>query len=150
VALLAAVFAGVVTAAAAGARRADSAYPRLLAWSKAPDMLIVSGYSLGFAPLPRPALARLPQVAAVGYVRGIALAASSGINLLAPEDNRIPGSFWNGKYCSFLMHPAVLELGPMASGLACPPMPLWSWPNRRAAAVFWTPHQHLVTECSSP
>ena len=56
VALLAAAFAGVVTAAAAGARRTDSAYPRLLAWSKAPHMLVVSGYSPGAAPLPRAAL----------------------------------------------------------------------------------------------
>jgi hypothetical protein len=65
VALLAAAFAGVVTAAAAGARRTDSAYPRLLAWSNAPDMLIVS-YGPAFAPPPRAALARMPQVAAVG------------------------------------------------------------------------------------
>ena len=40
VALLVGAFAGVVTAAAAGARRTDSAYPRFLAWSKAPDLLI--------------------------------------------------------------------------------------------------------------
>ena len=97
VALLAGAFAGVVTAAAAGARRTDSAYPRLLAWSKAPDMLIVSGYSADFAPLPRAALARLPQVTAVGYVRGISLVAPDDVNLLAPEDNRIPGGFWKRK-----------------------------------------------------
>ena len=96
VALLAAAFAGVVTAAAAGARRTDSAYPRLLAWSNAPDMLIVS-YGPAFAPPPRAALARMPQVAAVGYVRQISVASSSGINLLAPEDNRIPGSLWRRK-----------------------------------------------------
>jgi FtsX-like permease family len=96
VALLAAAFAGAATAAAAGARRTDSAYPRLLAWSKAPDMLIVS-YGPGFAPPPRAALARMPQVTAVGYVRQISVASSSGINLLAPEDDRIPGSLWRRK-----------------------------------------------------
>src|SRR5580698_7613967 len=97
VALLAGAFAGVVTAAAAGARRTDSAYPRLLAWSKAPDIVIVSGYSADFAPLPRAALARLPQVTAMGYVQGIDLVAPTDITLLAPEDNRIPGGFWKRK-----------------------------------------------------
>src|SRR5439155_11531240 len=94
--LLAAAFAGAAAAAAAGARRTDSAYPRLLAWSKAPDMLVGS-YGPGFAPPPRAALARMPQVTAVGYVRQIYLAASAGISLLAPEDDRIPGSFWRRK-----------------------------------------------------
>jgi ABC-type lipoprotein release transport system permease subunit len=97
VALLAAAFAGVVTAAAAGARRTDSAYPRLLAWSKAPHMLVVSGYSPGAAPLPRAALSRMPQVTAMGYVREIGLVAPHDIKLLAPEDNRIPGSLWKRK-----------------------------------------------------
>jgi FtsX-like permease family len=97
VALLAGAFAGVVTAAAAGARRTDSAYPRLLAWSKAPDMLVVSGYSAAFAPLPRAALARLPQVTDVAYVRTVGLRAPHDITLLAPEDNRVPGRFWKRK-----------------------------------------------------
>jgi hypothetical protein len=86
----------VATAAAAGARRTDSAYPRLLAWSKAPDMLIAS-YGLGFAPPPRAALTRMPQVTAVGYVRQISVTSSSGTTLLAPEDDRIPGSLWRRK-----------------------------------------------------
>jgi hypothetical protein len=97
VALLAAAFAGVTTAAAAGARRTDSAYPRLLAWSKAPHMLVGSGYSPSLAPFPRAALPRMPQVTAVGYVREIGLVAPHDINLLAPEDNRIPGSLWKRK-----------------------------------------------------
>lgn len=97
VALLAGAFAGVVTAAAAGARRTDSAYPRLLAWSKAPDMLVVTGYSADFAPLPRAALARLPQVTDVSYLRSVGLLAPHDITLLAPEDNRIPADFWKRK-----------------------------------------------------
>lgn len=97
VALLAGAFAGVVTAAAAGARRTDSAYPRLLAWSKAPDMLVVSGYSAAFTLLPRAALARLPQVTDVAYIQSIGLRAPHDITLLAPEDNRIPGGFWKQK-----------------------------------------------------
>jgi ABC-type lipoprotein release transport system permease subunit len=97
VALLAGAFAGVVMAAVAGARRTDSAYPRLLAWSKAPDMLVVSGYSAAFAPLPRAALARLPEVTDVAYVRSVGLRAPEGITLLAPEDDRVPGGFWKRK-----------------------------------------------------
>jgi hypothetical protein len=38
-ALIVGAFAGVVEAAAAGARRTDAAYPGLLAWSDAPDVL---------------------------------------------------------------------------------------------------------------
>ena len=38
-ALLIGLFAAVVTALAAGARRTDSAYPRLLTWSRAPDLM---------------------------------------------------------------------------------------------------------------
>jgi putative ABC transport system permease protein len=97
VALIAGVFAGMVTAAAAGARRTDSSYPRLLAWSQPPDLLLVSGYSAALAPLPRAALTRLPHVAVVAYVQQIALAPGAGITLLAPEDDRIPGSFWKRK-----------------------------------------------------
>jgi hypothetical protein len=96
-ALLVGAFGGVVTATVAGARRTDSAYPRLLAWSKPPDLMIVSGYSAAFAPLPRAALARSPQVAAVAYVQEMVLTPDAGITLLAPEDNRIPGSFWKRK-----------------------------------------------------
>src|SRR2546421_10858872 len=39
----------------------------------------------------------------------------------------------------FLRRPAVLELGQVAGGLPCPPMPLLSWQSRRAAAVRWRP-----------
>jgi hypothetical protein len=39
----------------------------------------------------------MPQVTAVGYVREIGLVAPHDINLLAPEDNQIPGSLWKRK-----------------------------------------------------
>ena len=41
-ALIVGAFAGVVEAAAAGARRTDAAYPSLQAWSDAPDLLLFS------------------------------------------------------------------------------------------------------------
>jgi hypothetical protein len=60
-ALIVGLFGGAVEGAAAGARRTDSAYPLLVAWSKAPDMLI---YSLPgqptFVNLAPAALERLP------------------------------------------------------------------------------------------
>jgi hypothetical protein len=41
-ALIVGAFAGAVEAAAAGARRTDAAYPALLTWSRAPDLLAAS------------------------------------------------------------------------------------------------------------
>lgn len=57
--LLLGVFGGIVLAAAAGARRTDSAYPRFLEDSRAGDVTIVGG-----EPEANAALERLPQVAA--------------------------------------------------------------------------------------
>ena len=49
-ALLVGLFAGAVTAAAAGARRTDAAYPELLRYSKAPDVLLFSFEASGPGP----------------------------------------------------------------------------------------------------
>jgi hypothetical protein len=62
-ALLLGLVGGVVLGAAAGARRTDSAYPRLLAWGNASQLSVVpegNGMNGYFT-----ALARLPQAAAV-------------------------------------------------------------------------------------
>src|SRR5215467_1342609 len=62
-ALLLGLVGGVVLSAAAGARRTDTAYPRLLAWGNASQLSIVpqgTGLTGYYA-----ALARLPRVAAV-------------------------------------------------------------------------------------
>jgi ABC-type lipoprotein release transport system permease subunit len=67
--LLIAVAGGAVLAAAAGARRTDSAYPRFLQASKASDVL-VSPDGPGFGGYYR-ALARLPGAAAVAPVAGL-------------------------------------------------------------------------------
>ncbi len=70
-ALLTGVAGGAVLAAAAGARRTATAYPRFLAWSHASDMLIapagsgVGGYD--------DALARLPGVKTVAPVVGLSI-----------------------------------------------------------------------------
>ena len=56
-ALIIGLFGGAVEAAAAGARRTDSAYPQLVAWSRAPDVLIYSQPGQG-------SMADLPPAAA--------------------------------------------------------------------------------------
>lgn len=60
-ALLLGLIGGVVLAAATGARRTDTAYPRLLHWARASQFNIISNYS----PLLYGRLRRLPQVASV-------------------------------------------------------------------------------------
>src|SRR5438270_10453712 len=62
---------GAVVAAAAGARRTDSAYSRFLRSSRAPDALVFQSTDPSFASISLEKLAALPQVAAtaplVGY-----------------------------------------------------------------------------------
>jgi MacB-like periplasmic core domain/FtsX-like permease family len=60
-ALLLGLIGGVVLTAAAGARRTDTAYPRLLRWSRASDVLVIP-HGTGLTGYYH-ALARLPQVA---------------------------------------------------------------------------------------
>lgn len=87
-ALLAGMFCGTVGAVAAGARRTDSAYPDLLAWSDAPDVLIYSlaSSSPTFARLPLAALARLPQTAQSATLADFSVVAPGTVVLVAPEN----------------------------------------------------------------
>ena len=98
-ALLAGVFCGTVGAAAAGARRTDSACPDLLAWSYAPDVFICSlaSSSPTFAQLPLAALARLPQTADSATLADCSVVAPGAVALVAPENSRVPGSLWRRK-----------------------------------------------------
>lgn len=98
-ALLAGVLCGTVGAAAAGARRTDSAYPDLLAWSNAPDVLVYSlaSSSPTFAQLPLAALARLPQTAESATLADFSVVAPGTVALLAPVGNGVPDSFWRRK-----------------------------------------------------
>ena len=67
-ALLLGLVGGVVLTAAAGARRTDTAYPRLLSWANATQADIIPAAS-DFPADYYAALARLPQVAAPGHRR---------------------------------------------------------------------------------
>lgn len=79
-ALLLGVVGGVVLTAAAGARRTDTAYPRLLQRSHAADVLVVPG-CVGLGGFDA-ALRRLPQVASLwtGVVYELALPARDGVS----------------------------------------------------------------------
>lgn len=96
VALLVGAFAGTVQAAAAGARRTDAAYPSLLAWSDAPDVLLFSaGQSAPFGAFSPAAAARLPQAVQSAVIVGYTVAAPAAADLLAPTGNAVPARFWH-------------------------------------------------------
>lgn len=98
-ALLVGLFAGAVEAAAAGAERTGSAYPRLLAWSNAPDAMVLSPVSRSqtFAAVRPPQIARLPQVTGAAVAMTYSVANPAAIGLIAPEDDRVPGQMWHRK-----------------------------------------------------
>ncbi len=72
VVVLVGVAGGAVLAAVAGARRTESAYPRLLASTAASDVLVGTQ---GFGRVPASEIAKLPQVERVGDTVGFGLAA---------------------------------------------------------------------------
>jgi ABC-type lipoprotein release transport system permease subunit len=100
-ALIVGLFAGAVEAAAAGARRTDSAYPQLVAWSRAPDVLIYSQPGEpSFADLAPAALMRLPQVTAGAALATFVVVNPAVITLIAPAGDQVPASLWHRKLLS--------------------------------------------------
>ena len=95
-ALIVGAFAGVVEAAAAGARRTDAAYPALLAWSDAPDVMLFSypGQSGTFGQFSPAAAARLPQAVQSAVIASYQVATPAAADLVAPETGQVPGRFW--------------------------------------------------------
>ena len=96
-ALVVGLFAGAIDVIVAGAQRTDSAYPRLVTWSRAPDAVIYSPVfrSGTFAHARPEQVARLPQVAATAAAMTYLVANPAQIGLIAPEDGRIPGQMWS-------------------------------------------------------
>jgi hypothetical protein len=100
-ALIIGLFAGAVEAAAAGARRTDSAYPQLVTWSRAPDVLIYSQPSEpAFADLAPAALVRLPQVTAGAALATFVAVNPAVITLIAPAGDQVPAVLWHRKLLS--------------------------------------------------
>ena len=98
-ALIAGLFAGAVAAAAAGARRTDSAYPSLVAWSDAPDVLLFSfpGQSSTFGQFPVAAAARLPQAAQAAVAAKWQVITPADAEMVAPASDAVPARFWHRK-----------------------------------------------------
>jgi ABC-type lipoprotein release transport system permease subunit len=101
-ALIVGAFAGVVEAAAAGARRTDAAYPSLLAWSDAPDVLLYSfaGKSATFGHFSARAAANLPQADRSAIVAGYDVATPAAAEVFAPETDAVPSRFWHRRILS--------------------------------------------------
>jgi ABC-type lipoprotein release transport system permease subunit len=101
-ALIVGAFAGVVEAAAAGARRTDAAYPALLAWSDAPDVMLFSfpGQSTTFGRFSLRAAASLPQAERSAILISYDVASPAVAEILAPETNAVPSRFWHRRILS--------------------------------------------------
>ena len=99
VTLLIGLFAGAVTAAAAGARRTDTAYPRFISWSKAPDIFIFSPSdpSITFANLSARELSRIPEVTQIASGASFQALYPADINLVAPATTAIPEALLHRK-----------------------------------------------------
>ena len=94
---LVAGLAGGVIALAAGARRADTAYPRFAAWSMPPDELVSLDSGQAFASASAAAVRALPQVTAAAPFTSYVTLGPAVIGVLAPEDAAIPGGYWHRK-----------------------------------------------------
>jgi hypothetical protein len=101
-ALLIGLFAGVVTALAAGARRTDSAYPRLLTWSSAPDVMFYtdSQASATFANPSVASIERLPVAKTTGAVSSYTVLSPGDAEIYAPQTNAIPDALFRRKVLS--------------------------------------------------
>src|SRR5438270_7109590 len=78
---------GAVIAAAAGARRTDSAYSRFLRSSRAPDALVFQAMDPSLASITQQQLASLPQVAATAPLVGYT-STEPDVALVAAPDSR--------------------------------------------------------------
>ena len=101
-ALIVGAFAGAVEAAAAGARRTAAAYPSLVAWSDAPDVLLFSfpGKSATFGRFSARAAANLPQAERSAIVVSYDVATPAAAEIFAPETGAVPSRFWHRRILS--------------------------------------------------
>jgi hypothetical protein len=99
VALLVGAFAGAVETAAAGARRTDAAYPSLLTWSSAPEVMFFSdpGPPATFAQVEPAWVGRLPQVKDSALLAFYTVLDQANVELIGPVTTRIPDKFWHRK-----------------------------------------------------
>lgn len=96
-AVVAGLAGGLVTAVAAGARRTDSAYQALVAWSAPPDLLFSDNPTATFASVTAAELRKLPQVTAVGEFEGYGVLSPAVADLISPVGGTFPNRFWHRK-----------------------------------------------------
>ncbi len=101
-AVLIGLFAAVVMALAAGARRTDSAYPRLLTWSSAPDLMLYtdSHESATFANPSVTSIEQLPAAATSAAVSSYTVLSPGDAEIYAPQTSAIPDVFFRRKILS--------------------------------------------------
>ncbi len=93
------LFAGVVIAVAAGARRTDTAYPRLMSSTRSPDVMVVDQVpgDPSFATFSSAELAALPQVTRTAQVVGFTVLNPSLLSVIATTDRTVGYSLWSRK-----------------------------------------------------
>ncbi len=97
-ALLVGLIGGAVLAAAAGARRTDSAFARFLVATKAPDAVVFSSPTdASFAQISAGQLAQLPSVDSVAEGAFFTVLGMSDVGLIAGADGRLGGSMLRHK-----------------------------------------------------
>src|SRR6059058_846236 len=110
--LMLGLFGGAVIAIAAGARRTDSAYPRFLAWSRAPDVAVprFSGQGAGdvFGVVTLSDIEALPEVVDSARLRIYSTTGDNTAN--APSDSRMNVSFDRLKFLEGRSPRAVDEI----------------------------------------
>jgi hypothetical protein len=143
-ALIVGAFAGVVEAAAAGARRTDAAYPALLAWSDAPDVMLFSfpGESGTFGRFSARAAASLPQAERSAILISYDVASPAVAEIMAPETNAVLSRFWHRRILSVAAGPG--EAAPRArpaeilrsDSRVCCPRQAACWPEAWGCAYY--------------
>lgn len=98
IALVAGIAGGLTTAAAAGARRTDTAYDRLVEYTRPPDVVVYNYQDEGLAVLDPEAVEALPQVAEATRVNIFFVEATpGGTAAAAPADERVGSSMYRNR-----------------------------------------------------
>ena len=97
-ALFIGLFAGAVVTIGAGARRTDTAYPRLTRFTTAPDFVVLRNTGdQGFATFSNAAIEALPQVRSTAEYLNFSSVKPSDIEVVAPADAAAIGGAWGRK-----------------------------------------------------
>ncbi len=97
-AVLIGLLAGAVTAIAAGARRTDTAYPRLVEATNTPDFVVADvSTAPGFANFSSASVAALPLVRSATRLVGYVSLDPTDLELIAPADDAAELAQWGRK-----------------------------------------------------